>query len=781
MRKRSFFGLFFAFVLVISSVLITQAQVTLSSVKVLFPNGYENLSTDRPYTVHWTSAPTNTRFSVALYKNNVFSSWLTQNTASTSYTLNPAEAAPTGFENDVLKVEIRGYNDSGAYLARDLSDYPFSVNRSPIMTSQLPLDNTVLQPGAVGVKIGSYIMTANTTGDVSLNRISISVRGGDGSIQNMRLTLDGAPFGTPRQLATGASIYGFYGLKVFTPRISKILDIYADILSTASPGTYPTLTTFNSCAAVQGSSPQRCVTTVGQTVTIGGNNVPPPIILPPTTTVPTIPPSTTSTTPSPTTVSSVPMAIVKNQTFGNPASLTAGKGVRLGSYLVSAPSAEDVRVTHLTLQLGGLAPYLQNVRLMADTAQFGFSRATVSSNVSYGFSGLTTIPRGTTKTIYVVADIRADAPSGAYPTMTNLAGCSGSGLSTSLPLKCLYTYGQDVMIGTVGTVPPVIQDTTTPSVPTNLTLAAPSCSQVTVSWGPSTDTGGSGFKEYRLYRSIGGSNLSFLKTVSNISTTDVVTPKATYLYAVSAVDHAGNESARTLDKSITMPACPDTTAPTIPSGLRLVSSSASTISLTWNPSTDGDTGVGVKGYRIFRNGSQSFVGDVLAPQVVFVDTGLVAGTTYSYRVTAYDSVGNASLLSVPFSARTVLPNSTKFNFGDRVRVTTSPSAQVRATPSISGTSLGFQSTGATGVVRGGSTYASGYFWWDINYDTGADGWSAEDLLEKVFSDTTPPNAPTGLRISAPSCSEIRLEWNSSVDPFSSGQLTSGLRGYKLYR
>ncbi|TSC71293.1 MAG: RHS repeat-associated core domain protein, partial [Parcubacteria group bacterium Gr01-1014_70] len=72
--------------------------------------------------------------------------------------------------------------------------------------------------------------------------------------------------------------------------------------------------------------------------------------------------------------------------------------------------------------------------------------------------------------------------------------------------------------------------------------------------------------------------------------------------------------------------------------------------------------------------------------------------------------------------------STKFVIGDRVDTTAN--LNVRATPSTSGTLLGTQLLVSHGVVVGGPTFADGYWWWNINYDTGVDGWSIENYLVK---------------------------------------------------
>jgi len=74
--------------------------------------------------------------------------------------------------------------------------------------------------------------------------------------------------------------------------------------------------------------------------------------------------------------------------------------------------------------------------------------------------------------------------------------------------------------------------------------------------------------------------------------------------------------------------------------------------------------------------------------------------------------------------------STKFIIGDKVQTT--DILNVRSTPSISGTLLGAQSTGAQGTVIGGPIAANGFNWWQIDYDNIPDGWSAEDFLEKAI-------------------------------------------------
>ena len=55
--------------------------------------------------------------------------------------------------------------------------------------------------------------------------------------------------------------------------------------------------------------------------------------------------------------------------------------------------------------------------------------------------------------------------------------------------------------------------------------------------------------------------------------------------------------------------------------------------------------------------------------------------------------------------------------------------------------LGAQATGAQGIVVGGPISASGFSWWQMNYNSGADGWSAENFLVKVTT-SSPAPSPT---------------------------------------
>lgn len=101
------------------------------------------------------------------------------------------------------------------------------------------------------------------------------------------------------------------------------------------------------------------------------------------------------------------------------------------------------------------------------------------------------------------------------------------------------------------------QDTTAPSAPQNVaTSSAPTATSVPLSWSASSDnSGGTGVAGYRVYRSdVAGGPLNSSLVTQPAYTDTTVAAGATYSYTVSAVDKAGNESARSAAVSVTTPA-----------------------------------------------------------------------------------------------------------------------------------------------------------------------------------------------------------------------------------
>jgi hypothetical protein len=86
-----------------------------------------------------------------------------------------------------------------------------------------------------------------------------------------------------------------------------------------------------------------------------------------------------------------------------------------------------------------------------------------------------------------------------------------------------------------------------------------------------------------------------------------------------------------------------TTLPTVPTNLSATAISSSQINLIWTPSTDN---AGIASYKIYRGGSE--IGT--SASNTYSDSGVSAGTTYTYTVVAIDAAGNTSAQSASAAA-----------------------------------------------------------------------------------------------------------------------------------
>jgi chitodextrinase len=176
-------------------------------------------------------------------------------------------------------------------------------------------------------------------------------------------------------------------------------------------------------------------------------------------------------------------------------------------------------------------------------------------------------------------------------------------------------------------------------VPAGLAAAAASCTQVNLSWGASTDTGGSGLKGYNVY-----TNGSFLKQILAPATSTAVTGLSggtLYSYVVTAIDNAGNQSSASNSASASTPACnvppianagPDVGG-TIGAALPLNGSSSSDpdgtiMSYSWTFG-DGATGSGAASTH-----SYAAPGAYTATLTVMDNAGATASDTATVTVTA---------------------------------------------------------------------------------------------------------------------------------------------------
>ncbi|MBA2642777.1 MAG: fibronectin type III domain-containing protein [Actinobacteria bacterium] len=176
--------------------------------------------------------------------------------------------------------------------------------------------------------------------------------------------------------------------------------------------------------------------------------------------------------------------------------------------------------------------------------------------------------------------------------------------------------------------PPPSNDTQPPTTPANLALAGASPISVTLTWAPSTDN--VGVAGYRTFLD-GTSDETVTGTAHMFQGLSCGT---SHLLGVMAVDAKGNHSQVAAVTGSTAP-CSDTSAPTAPGNVVVLSRTFSSITVGWAASTDN---LGVAGYGAYVDGS--FDGATSATSYTFA--GLACNTSVVVGIDAYDAAGNRS-------------------------------------------------------------------------------------------------------------------------------------------
>ncbi len=220
------------------------------------------------------------------------------------------------------------------------------------------------------------------------------------------------------------------------------------------------------------------------------------------------------------------------------------------------------------------------------------------------------------------------------------------------------------------------------------------------------------------------------KAVNGTQSTGVLSNVGTQTYTLSCTGTGGTV---TKSVSVVVTSAPTPTTPT----LTLTSSAASittgsNATLTWN-STNATacTATGAWSGAKTVNGTQS--------------TGVLSTVgTQTYTLTCTGTGGSVTnSVSVAVTAGTVItpvptPIVTPFKINDRVSMT--KNVNVRTSGLISATTLiGTNPLGSTGTLTAGPTQsADGIIWFNVNFDTGFDGWVGADNYLKVVTPTPVP-------------------------------------------
>lgn len=252
----------------------------------------------------------------------------------------------------------------------------------------------------------------------------------------------------------------------------------------------------------------------------------------------------------------------------------------------------------------------------------------------------------------LVADLNAKANTAHTHAEGNITG-----LVTDLANKAtaLHTHAESDITNLVADLlaRPPAGDTTPPTSPGSFASDPAQLTTTTavLTWTASVDAVGvTGYRIYSYTIAGGGGGTPVITQVGSPGVNarsfqlSGLSAGIQYHYQATAVDAAGNESDPSDVIFATSPA-PDATAPSVPTGLAVVTTLSTQIELLWNASTD--TQSGVAGYRVYQGvggatpDMSTPIRDVDTPTVTII-SGLTAGTVYRFRVTAYDNAGNES-------------------------------------------------------------------------------------------------------------------------------------------
>jgi hypothetical protein len=179
------------------------------------------------------------------------------------------------------------------------------------------------------------------------------------------------------------------------------------------------------------------------------------------------------------TISTTPFMASQNASFSTPTYVAGATMARVGSFSLSASSAEPIDLTSITIQNNYQASpslSMQNLRLMVNGTEWNYVQPTLASATStYTFtspSGQTRIAAGGSVTVDVHTDINTSSSAATYVGPFALVGAVGTGvntnsnqtlknsagstISTSVPVT-----GQNVVVAGAGSVS-VTVDTSVP-------------------------------------------------------------------------------------------------------------------------------------------------------------------------------------------------------------------------------------------------------------------------------------------------------------------------------
>lgn len=296
------------------------------------------------------------------------------------------------------------------------------------------------------------------------------------------------------------------------------------------------------------------------------------------------------------------------------------------------------------VNVNGASPYSSVVSAVTSSYPPANPSNLMAAAVSQSQINLTWMDNSTDETGFVVE--RGAAVAGPFTvlftTSSNVITFLDLGLSASTTyyyrLSAVNAAGKSAYTNTVSAMtsaPALI----VPAAPSTLTASGTSSSQISLDWLDNS-ANETGFKLERAIAAMGPFTLvsSTAANVRNFVDSGLA-PATSYYYRAYAFNAAGSSTMTSVVMGTTMAA--SASPPMAPATVSAVASSGTQVNLSWVDSSNNETGFKIE-RGVAAAGPFTLVTTVGSGVTTYTDTGLVAVSTYYYRVMATNAAGNSA-------------------------------------------------------------------------------------------------------------------------------------------
>lgn len=287
-----------------------------------------------------------------------------------------------------------------------------------------------------------------------------------------------------------------------------------------------------------------------------------------------------------------------------------------------------------------------------------------------------------------------------------------------------------------------------------------------------------------------GANLKSCSDSSNCGVSWDTTSVANGSYTLEADTTASDGNTNTTTETVTVNNAHPVTISS-PTNITSPTQTTTSIALSWNASSDSKYPASQLTYQVKRNGSP--VGTTASGRTNFIDTGLAAGTFYSYTIVAKDPSGNQSNPSAAFTQKTRMPSCAKptapqglsghapnpTSIAISWKAVANPSSSCVITHYIvSRNTIPLGQPSSTSFTDSSATPNTTYSYTVLAIETGNIAGPSSSVSVTTPKSTQPdpgPSQPSSVAAVAVSDTQVNLTWNASSDP------VTGIKQYNIIR